>query len=300
MGQDITTFNIDELVSSYIDNQITDAELKKQIEDKLNSDEKLRAKYKSELLTKNLLQHMLPNAELPEHTYRNVMSGIDKMISDALHKRNAITAAPPYPSFIQSLMSTIRTPFLGMPRYVHAMAAIILIIGAIFIFNEKKTLNPYITSGTDKSIMVQAVNSFHKILDGEVKPQLNSGNAAEVEEYVKQKSNFVAYVPKVENYELKGVVCNEYNGQKLAHIIYQKGENIFYIYQTPVTCLVKKNLDLPDAVHNEIVTAQFFMCDAVDENDCTMTVWIKNNVLCASMCNIPKQEMHATFTSFYK
>ena len=33
MGLNTTTFNIDELISSYADNQITDPETKKQIED---------------------------------------------------------------------------------------------------------------------------------------------------------------------------------------------------------------------------------------------------------------------------
>lgn len=302
MGQDITTFNIDELISSYIDNQITDPELKAQIEEKLASDQKLGAKYKSELLTKNLLRSRLPEAELPAETYSKVMSSIDSLMASAkvTAKQPEIITVHEYPSFWQSLKETISAPFLGLPRYAYASAAIILIIGAVFLFNPKKELNPYITSGTDKSIMVQAVKSFGKILNGEVKPQLTSGNEAEVEKFVMEKSNFDPYVPNVDEYKLTGVICNEYNGQKLAHLIYKKDDDVFYIYQAPITCVTKKALDLPEDVHNEIVKTQYFMCDAVDDNDCTMTLWIKDNVLCASMTQMPKQKMQATFTSFYK
>jgi hypothetical protein len=303
MGQDITTFNIDELISSYIDNQISDPELRSQIENKLSTDEKLKAKYKSELLTKNLMCQKFPEAELPTETYRKVMSSIDSLVANQNAKQiytnqQAVTAA--YPSFWQSLKETITAPLMGIPRYGYGMAAIFIIIGALFIFNGKKELNPYITSGTDKSIMVQAVNSFHKILDGEILPQLKTSNAAEVEKFVKEKSNFCPYLPSIDNYVLTGVLCNEYNGQKLAHVIYSNGNEILYIYQTPLTSVVKKDLDLPQDVHNEIQKMQYFMCDAVDDKDCTMTLWIKDNIVCASMTTMPKQKMQATFTNFYK
>jgi hypothetical protein len=306
MGQDNTTFNIDELISSYIDNQISDPELKSQIEDKLRTDEKLNAKYKSEMLTKNLLRTRFPEAPLPEETYRKVLSSIDSIISLSAgsngYEKKAEVIVPEYPSFWQTLKEKISAPFIGIPRYAYAAATIFLIVGAFFVFNGKKTpMNPYIASGTDKSIMVQALNSFHKILDGEVIPQLSSSNAAEVEKYVSEKSNFRPYLPNIENYVLSGVVCNEYKGQKLAHIIYRSGsDDIIYIYQTPVTAVVRKDLDLPQDVHNEIVKTRYYMCDGVDETDCTMTLWIKDNVVCASMTNMPKQKMQAAFTSFYK
>lgn len=307
MGQENTTFNIDELISSYIDNQISDPELKAQIEDKLRTDPRLNAKYKTELLTKNLMRSKMPQAELPRETYGKVMASIDSLISTSFVSSSVVSTsaeksskADEYPTFWQSLKETITARFLGIPRYAYA-AAIFLIIGAFFIFTGKKELNPYITSGTDKSIMVQAVNSFHKIMDGEFKPQLSTSNAAEVEKFVRDKSQFCPYLPKIENYSIAGVICNDYNGQKLAHIIYKNTEDeTFYIYQTPLTAVVKKDLDLPQDVHNLIIKDSYFMCDAVDQNDCTLTMWIKDNVVCASLTTMPKQKMYATFTSFYK
>lgn len=304
MGQDITTFDIDELISSYIDNRITDPELKKQIEDKLKSDSKLNAKYQSELLTKNLISQRISASELPERTYMKVMNSIDALIENSAGSRNKLTEneIPEYPSFWQSMLEKISAPLFGVPRYAFGLVLVFIIAGSLLIFGGgKKTLNPYITSGTDKSVMIQALNSFHKIVKGEVKPQLKSSNAAEVESYVKEKSDFSPYIPVIENYVLEGAVCNEYNGQKMAHIVYKNGNEIFYILQTPVSCVTKKQLDLPDDVHKEIITANYYMCDKVDENDeCTMTLWIKNNVMCASMSNMPKQKMYATFTNFYK
>lgn len=303
MGQSTTTFNIDELITSYIDDQISDSELKSQIEAKLASDVKLNAKYQTELLTRNMLRARMPEVEIPQGTYQRVLNSIDRIISDSKNAVPAVITAGEveYPSFFHSLKEAVSRKFIGIPRYAFALAAIFVTGGVLFFGNNGKTTNPYIISGTEKSIMVQALNSFHKILDGDIKPQLKSSNAAEIEKYVKDNANFNAYIPNIESYHLEGVMCSEYNGQKLAHLIYVNNDNdVIYIYQTPVTCLQKKNLDLPEQVHNEIMKAKYYMCDGVDETDCTMTLWYKDNVICASMTTMPKQKMYAAFTGFYK
>jgi hypothetical protein len=148
--------------------------------------------------------------------------------------------------------------------------------------------------------MVQAVNEFHRVLDGDCKVQYKSSNAAEVEKYVNDNVNFKAYVPRIENYSLTGCMLNEYNGRKLAHLIYVSGEDVLYIYQTTMEALTKNELDLPQQVRDEIIAAKYYMCDGVDDNNCTMTLWFKDNVVCASMTTMPKQQMYNTFTSFTK
>lgn len=304
MGQYTTTFNIDELITSYIDDEIPDPELKRQIEDMLGKDASLNAKYQSELLTRNMMRSRMPESELPVKTYQSVITSIDSIIAEASLKKNRGTVSQEsvqYPSFWQTIKDTLTGKFIGVPRYAFAVLAF-FIIGGLFVFSGgKEVKNPYILAGTEKSIMVQAVNSFHKILDGDISPKLRSSNAAEIEKYVQQTAHFNAYVPKIENYELKGVECSQYNGQELAHIIYENGDKqMIYILQTPVTSVEKKNLDLPSDVHNEMVNAKFYMCDQVDETDCTMTLWYRGNVICVSMTTLPKQDMYATFTRFNK
>jgi hypothetical protein len=304
MGETTTTFNIDELITSYIDDQISDPELRSQIEQKLNSDVKLNAKYKSELLTKNMLRARLPEVEIPQKTSDRVLRSIDFLVSDAKNTVSSVKtgiAETEYPSFLHSLKESVTRRFIGIPTYAFAIAAIFITGGVLLFGSSGKTTNPYIISGTEKSVMVQALNSFHKILDGDVKPQLTSSNAAEIEKYVNDNSDFHAYIPEIAGYRLKGVVCNDYNGQKLAHLVYVNNENdVIYIYETPVSCFQKKSLDLPEQVHNEIMKAKYYMCDGVDETDCTMTLWYKDNVICVSMTTMPKQKMYSAFTGFYK
>ncbi len=116
-----------------------------------------------------------------------------------------------------------------------------------------------------------------------------------------EKAHFDPYVPEIENYQLSGVVCNEYHGQQLAHLLYtdSKGQ-LIYILQVPVSVIQKRDMDLPEDVQKEIVKAKYYMCDEVDDNDCTMTLWYKENNVCASMTTMPKKEMVAAFTRFNK
>lgn len=304
MGQNTTAFNSDELITSYIDNQIHDPELKRQVEGMISSDAKLNQKYRAELLTKKLLSSRLKNAGLPNDTYIRVTSSINSLV---LAQKQQY--APQYNNteyrknfWIGLITSPIRIGNMPVPRYAFAVVIMFVIAGSYFVLGNKGSgiRNPYVLSGTDKSIMVQAVNTFHKFLEGDEKIIYASGNAAEIGKYVKDKCDFEAYVPKIENYDLKGCSTDNFNGRKLAHLVYVSGDDMIYIYQTTMDAVTKHDLDLPQQVHEEILKAKYYMCDEVDDNNCTMTLWIKDNVVCASMTTLPKQQMQSTFTSFIK
>ena len=89
MGLNTTTFNVDELITSYADNQIQDHETVQQIEELLNKDQKLNAKFRAEIMTRDLLRKRLPEVELPAVTYAKVMTSIEGLIEASKKKYNA-------------------------------------------------------------------------------------------------------------------------------------------------------------------------------------------------------------------
>ena len=203
---------------------------------------------------------------------------------------------------VNTITAPIRFGRMPVPRYAFAVVLLIIAASAFYYLNSKSSniKNPHVLAGTEKSIMVQAVNSFHKILDGDFTLQYKSSNAAEVEKFVRDNAFFNVFVPKIDNYILTGCILNEYNGRKLAHLVYVSGDDIIYIYQTTMDAIVKNDLDLPQQVRDEIVSAKYYMCDGVDDNNCTMTLWFRDNVVCASMSTMPKQQMYTAFTGFVK
>ncbi len=304
MGVNITIDNIDEYLTSYIDGENHDTKLDNEIKRFIESNEIVSRKYMSELLTKRLFSSRLVQAEVPDVLVLKINNSIDEAVQTAVHAKSVPDSEIAYTgSFMEYFMKLITAPInfgkVAVPRYAFAAVIVVILIGAGLMMNKTNTeLNPYIATGSEKSVMVQAMKNFHKILSGDIKPEMKSSNVAQVRTFVKDKTHFEAYVPVIEDYDLVGAVCSEYNGQMLAHIVYSSGNEIIYIYETQVNSLHCKELELPDPVHSDIVKNKFYMCDKVDDNQCTMILWYKDNVLCASVSTMPKQKMYASFTSF--
>ena len=304
MAVKITKENIDELITGFIDNRDDDAETKEELAKMIENDDLLKKKYKSEVLTKDILRSRLKSIDVPENTFLRVTNSIDLFIHSVSSAEKPLTPETlensSFPQYLRNFFLTpLRVGKLAVPRYAVALVLVasVLFIGILVSRGNHSPINPYIASGTDKSIMVQAVNNFHKIQSGEVKPEMHSGDAKEVSNYLKRKLSFDPIVPNLSDFELLGCVCNQFDGENLAHIVYGSGNNIIYIYQTDMNSIKQKKLELPEQVYDQMVHEKYYMCDHVDEANCTLLLWYINNVLCASVSNIPKNNLYSKFVS---
>ncbi len=312
MGENTTNFsseNIDELISSYIDKELKEPEAVKYVEEQLKADPLLSKKYRGELLTRNLYRDRIKMAEVPQRTFKAVTASIDILINDAKvkygtqNKPHPIESSASFPDYLgKILVMPVKLGNASVPRYAFGIVAVVLFAGILLLLNKDNNNfhgnNPYITSGAENSVMVQAVNYFHKVLTGEIVPAVKSNNAVEVKNYLSNMVDFNVYIPQIDNYSLVGALCGDCHQEKVAHLIYSSGKDIIYIYQVPSKCLKNKHLQLPESVHNEMLSEKYYMCDEVDANNCTMTLWYKNDIICASVSTIPKQKMSSTFASF--
>ena len=315
MGEHITNLNTDELITSYIDKQITDPETLRKVEDMLKNDEHLARKYKSELLTKTLLSKRLPLVEVPHKTLLSVTAGIDGLIKDAENKqavKEHVKSNVQNHTFLNHLKDTLSAPIrlgsLPVPRYAAAIVVLVIVVTAGAYINSQqgssRQSNAHLMNGSEKNIVKQAINNFHKILSGEIKTNSVPQNAKEMNSYMSEQAQFPVFIPDIAGYKLTGILCNEYNGQKLAHLVYKNtngsGEEMIYIYQTQSRCIKRGDLEMPDEVKNTINGNSCFMCDEVDPQNYTLTVWNRENVVCASVTTLNKQKMNTTFASFNK
>lgn len=303
MGEIITNDNINEFLTSYIDGQIIDSDTNKQIKSFIEGNDLVFKKYKAELLTRNLFRKRLVSAELPSAAAAKVTNSIDSLINSASVNHSVKTGDIYSDGFYGYLKRLVSAPVnirkTAVPRYAFAVVLIVILLGAGLLMNKgKPELNPFIATGSEKSVMVQAMKNFKKVLSGDIKPEMKSKDVNQVKRFVKDKTNFDAYIPSISDYELVGAVCNEYNGQTLVHLVYTSGNEIIYIYETQVNSLHCKELELPEPVQYDILRDKYYMCDQVDDDDCTMIVWYKDNVLCTSVSTMSKQKMYASFSSF--
>jgi hypothetical protein len=305
MGVNITKSNIDEFLTSYIDGENHDTALDNEVKRFIEADETVSKKYMAEVLTKRLFSSRLKTVEVPDHLVNKINNSLDSVFisSEEKYASSVNTREVFSGTFWEYLKNLISTPVkvrnFSVPRYAFALVLLFVLVGAGLLMNAGKIeLNPYIAAGSEKSVMVQAVNNFHKLLAGDMKPEMESNDAMKVREFVKHKANMDAFVPAINGYVLVGAKCSEYNGQMLAHLVYSSGNEVIYIYEACVSSLHSKSLELPDPVHSDIVKNKYYMCDKVDDNQCTMIIWYSDNVICASVSTMPKHKMFAHFTSF--
>jgi hypothetical protein len=305
MGVNITNDNIDEFLTSYIDGQNHDSNTDNEIKRYIENDEVVAKKYMSEVLTKKLFSARLAMVEVPSALAAKINNSIDSYIHSVAEDNAALAEARQYFSdnfwvYLKKLVTApVRIKQLSVPRYAFALVLLFVLVGAGLLMQRQTTeLNPYITTGSEKSVMVQAMKTFHKILSGDIEPEMKSGDVARIRNFCKAKTNIDAFVPVIRDYNLIGAMCSEYNGQKLVHLVYSSGDEIIYIYETELNSLHCKELELPEPVHYDILRDKYYMCDKVDNNECTMILWYKDNVLCASVSTMPKQKMYASFTGF--
>jgi hypothetical protein len=305
MGVNITNDNIDEFLTSYIDGQNKDSNTDKEIRRFIENDEVIAKKYMSEVLTKKLFSARLAMVEVPASLAAKINNSIDSYIHSAAEKHSVLSDNRQYyPDnfwvYLKTLVTApVRIKRLSVPRYAFAVVFLFVLAGAGLLMQKESTeLNPFIAAGSEKSVMVQAMKTFHKILSGDVEPEMKSDDVNRVKTFCKVKTNIDAFVPVIDDYDLVGALCNEYNGQKLVHLVYTSGSEIIYIYEIGVSSLHCKELELPEPVHYDILKNKYYMCDKVDGNKCTMILWYNGDILCASVSTMSKQKMYASFTSF--
>jgi hypothetical protein len=310
MGVKITSENIEEYITSFIDRQYQTDEERQRVKELIDNDELVYKKYKTELLTRDLFREKLFQEELPSTTFVKINNSIDGLVFSAIEaKKNtehqyAQTREShfnlPFLAYLKKqLTSRISLKWVAVPAYSFAVLFFI-ILAAVSLFvhnNQSSGINPFVATGSDKSVMVQAVSNFHKILAGDMNPLLNSTDENEVCDYLKNGTKFDAYVPCLKNCDLKGAAFNEYNGQKLAHIVYTSGKEVIYIYETHISSIHCKSLELPEPVHNQMIADKYYMCDHADADGCTLMLWFKDSLLCASVSKMSKHKLYNTLVS---
>ncbi|MBS1518910.1 MAG: hypothetical protein JSS91_12545 [Bacteroidetes bacterium] len=282
-----------ELISSYIDNQITDKDELNRIQNLIQSDQNYRNRYEFEKSVKELYKSRLGSqSEPPVYLYKNISKGIDDYI-----KANAKSAPEIIPQNYIDHQSTIQRSNLRRNLGYASMVFVLLIISA-FVIN-----NYFIKNSTDpkfaqNDIVTVSKKIFDDVEAGKVKVQFQTSDAKVLTEEMNKQLDFKVFIPDVKDAQLVGGVCNEVNGEKVAHFIHKKGNLIIYTFQ------ISKN----DAMNsNNIVVCEKFKealshgenwITCMTVNNTSSVMWIKDNVICSSLAFMDSNEIKTILTNF--
>ena len=133
------------------------------------------------------------------------------------------------------------------------------------------------------------------MIGGSIKPQLISTEEA-VRSFLAKEVAFDVNVPKMKGCSSCAGVLSDFNGVKLAHVVYQvDGKNIIYIYQASMNdAMDGTTIGLPADVRDEIKKTDWYVRDLADHT--TLVMWRYKNTLCSAISGMDKDAMIALLT----
>lgn len=280
-----------ELITPHIDNELSDQSEKEEIKKLIETDNNFHNRYVFEKLTKENLRDRFKKIETPVYLYKNIGQGIDDYISKASLKNNNsnqyITEKFIREENIQR--SNLRRNLIA------GSVAFLVLIAAAFLLNNILKQNPDLR---ENDLVAVSRNIFDKVQNGQVSLKYNSSNSKELADSMNKYLDFKVYIPDLKEAVLIGGVCNEINGQKLAHFIFKKGNIIIYTLQASKEDVMKNNdkIILCDQFKDNVKQGKNWI-HCSKESHKTVVVWYKDNVICSSVADMDYDDISKTLSN---
>lgn len=271
-----------DMIDAYIDGEIKDELLEKEILSKINNDNNFAIEYRVHSLVKNLIKEKVVYQQTPLKVRAKILKSIGSTTKLNSEKR----------SFFADIFER--------PSFSFATALVVVLAIALIIINragmvEKKDFA--IEQLGSKNMFVQAKSNFNAITTGKLLPQLTSQSADEIKNFFNDNGvKYSTLVPNVADWNLLGAVVSEDHGEKFAHHVYvSKDGKLAYLFQVDESYLY----------NHEIISLSDDLIKYLDDGNCysyesegsvTMFTKLDNNI-CAVVSNGNPKEIENLFCS---
>ncbi len=285
-----------EILTAYLDNEISDIDEFEKIKKLIESNPDYYNRHIFEKLTKETFQKRNKRIETPAYLYTNIGNAISEFIKNAEIK-HSVLKSPNNDSISQIYSQQLDTEKSNLRKYLtYGSFVLIVLVAFAFIFNNFLQKNPQLT---ENDLVAVSRNIFDKVESGEVKLQFKSNNAKDLTDSMNKYLDFKVFVPDVKDAELEGGVCNEQNGEKLAHIIHKRNGIIIYTLQADMKEVMNNSENIilcPEFKDNVNAGKNWFQCDK--DKSRTAVIWYKDNVICSSVAHLDSHDISRTLTSY--
>ncbi|HEY5615004.1 MAG TPA: hypothetical protein VIL52_03205 [Bacteroidota bacterium] len=240
-----------------------------------------RTAFELETMAKHMVRVNVKRALTPPHLYERIVQslygGEERAVSRAAQWWDRV------------LTYRVVTPAL-------TTAAAVVVLYLLFAPGERFESGNRHTAEND--IINQSVVNFALIQSGELKPTLVSCSPEGVVGYFERNNmHFTVNVKSLEDCDWYGATTSDYNGVKLAHIVYKIGDDLMYVYQVKEEELQDGSLlQLPPAAKKSLAETRWY--NDPDHPDCSIVVWKTNNgVLNTAVSTMKKDRLLALLTT---
>jgi anti-sigma factor (TIGR02949 family) len=240
-----------------------------------------RRAYELEALTKKVVRSRIKRIPTPPQVYEAVVR--------TLRVEEEVTTSGAAPGWWERTFSR--------RMLVPALVAGVVVVAMLLTLTpaERSELATRHTAPND--IINQSIVNFALVRSGELKPTMISCYPEGVIGFFERNGlRFVVNVKNIESCDWYGASSSDYNGVKLAHVVYKIGDELMYVYQVSEQDVEKGSLlQLPLAARTALAETNWYTDP--DHPECNVVLWRDNGTLCAAVSTMKKDRILALLTA---
>jgi anti-sigma factor (TIGR02949 family) len=264
-----------DLITAAVDSYLQKQELEK-FEEHARLCPPCRSEYELEKSTKRLLQNRARIVSVPPQLQNSILHQLERESGRS-------------PAISARWTQLIRVPFV---RAVLAMALTAVVIVLVTRPGDPSRQIPFLTTAGfgPNNVVQQSVENFHKVLRGEITPQFSSSERSEIQSFFSGKTGFPVVIPVMHECTLLGGVLNDHKGIPLAHVVYQMGPDIIYLYQACWETVQKgEALELAPEANSELIKTGWYFSGAPDGD--AVVLWKSGRTLCIAVSHMQREKL---------
>jgi hypothetical protein len=233
-----------------------------------------RKSYELETITKAVVKSRCSHVGTPPEVIQTIVSALNKSSQS-----------------VSSLLEWIQDAFT-MGRLLPALAASVTIVVALVFFSSPTAVEESDVHTASNDVIFQSLRNFARFQNGELKLTMVANKAEDVHQYLDRSGMDFAIVQPMDCCRSYGALTSEFNGIKLAEIVYTMSDDVMYVYQVrKANVFDGSTLIIPPAARVALEKTGWYT-DPHHPN-CNVVLWITDQTLCAAVSSMKKDEMLA-------
>lgn len=235
-----------------------------------------RSEYEAELSTKRLIQNRARMIAVPAEVQQSILHQLEQK-SGASHS-------------IGELWLMVTHAPLVRPAIALGLTAVVALLITNSV-NSPRQIPLLTTAGFGpNNVIHQSIENFHKILRGDISPQIASSERSTIENFFSGRTGFPVMVPSMKECTLLGGVLNDHNGTPLAHVVYRRGDDIIYLYQACWETVQKGDvLEIAPEARAELMKTGWYSSTSLESD--ALVIWKSDRTLCVAVSHMQREKL---------
>ncbi|MBI4428685.1 MAG: zf-HC2 domain-containing protein [Ignavibacteriales bacterium] len=183
--------------------------------------------------------------------------------------------------------------FAGRRLFPSLVTALVVIALISYLAPPEPSASRLAVHAASNDVIFQSLQNFLSLREGRLKPKSVACDPTVIKSYFQKNGlHFAADTKIIDDCDWYGALHSEFEGVQLAHVMYQMGDDMTYVYEVKKDdAMAGSTLSIPPAA-KESLTKTGWYTDPLHA-DHSVVVWTSNGTLCAAVSTMEKDRLVA-------